>query len=82
MEKQTVKIWLENKFSRQENILLSYSRISIDSDNSCNEMIICGVNEKKELILKMTMNIFGNREPKNAREASIEIWKYVLQFLK
>lgn len=82
MEKQTVKIWLDNKFSKQENILLSYGRFGIDSDNSWNEMIICEVNEKRELILKMTMNMFGNREPKNSKEISIEIWKYILQFFK
>ena len=82
VEKQTVKIWLDNKFSKQENILLSYGGFGIDSDNSWNEMIICEVNEKKELILKMTMNMFGNRESKNAKETSIEIWKYILQFFK
>ncbi|MSU02980.1 toll/interleukin-1 receptor domain-containing protein [Tissierella pigra] len=82
MEKQTVKIWLDNKFSKQENILLSYGRFGIDSDNSWNEMITCEANEKKELILKMTMNMFGNGEPKNSKEISIEIWKYVLQFFK
>lgn len=82
MEKQTVKIWLDNKFSKQENILLSYSIFGIDSDNSWNEMIVCEVNKKKELILKMTMNMFGNGEPKDSKEISIEIWKYVLQFFK
>ena len=82
MEKQAVKIWLDNHFSRQENILISYGRFGIDSDNSFNEMIVCETNEKKELMLKMTMNMFGNRDGKSAREISIEIWKNIIQFLK
>jgi len=82
MEKHTIKMWLDTKFSKQENILLSYGRFGIDSDNSWNEMIICELTEKKELILKMTMNMFGNRDGKSAREISIEIWKQVLQYLK
>lgn len=82
MEKHAIKMWLDSKFSKQENILLSYGRFGIDSDNSCNEMIICEVTEKKELTLKMTMNMFGNRDVKSAREISIEIWKQILQFIK
>ncbi len=82
MEKQAVKIWLDNHFSRQENILISYGRFGIDSDNSFNEIIVCETNEKKELMLKMTMNMFGIRDGKSAREISIEIWKNIIQFLK
>jgi len=82
MEKRSVKIWLDSKFSQQENILLSYDSYGIDSDNSCNEMIMCEVNKGKVLKLKMMMNMFGNREEMDAKGVAVEVWKQILQYLK
>lgn len=82
MEKRSVKIWLDSKFSQQENILLSYDSYGIDSDNSCNEMIMCDVNKDKELKLKMMMNMFGNRGETDTNGVAVEVWKQILQYLK
>lgn len=82
MEKHSVKIWLGNNFSREENIHLSYGHQGFDSDNSCNEMILCEVNKNKELKLKMTMSMTSNREDRDAKDISVEIWKNITQYLK
>jgi len=82
MEKHAVKIWLGNNFSREESIYLSYGIHMFDNDNSCNEMIICEVNKNKELKLKMTMSMLGDREEKDAYDISTEIWKHILQCIK
>lgn len=79
MVKQLVKIWIGSNFSREENILVSYGQFNIDNDSSCNEMIICEINEKKELKLRMTMNMIGNREVMDSKDVSIEIWKHIIQ---
>lgn len=82
MEKQIVKIWLANNFSREENILILYNGHMIDSDNSCNEMITCEVDANKNLKLKMTMQFYGDREVKDASEIAILIWKHIMQYFK
>lgn len=82
MEKHSVKIWLGNNFSREENIHLSYGQQRSDGDNSWNEMIQCEVSKNKELKLRLTMSMTGNREDRDAKDISVEIWKNILQYLK
>lgn len=82
MEKYSVKMWFGNSFYREENICLSYGRFVIDGDNSCNEIIACEINEDKELKLKMTMTMFGNRGLMDAKDISIELWKSIVQNFK
>lgn len=82
MEKQIVKIWLANNFSKEEYIFLSYNGHIIDSDNSFNEMITCEVDAKKNLKLKMTMQLYGDKEEKDATEVATLIWKHIMQYFR
>lgn len=82
MEKHTVKIWLGSNFSKEENIFLSYGSHMFDSDNSFNEMISCEVDKNKDLKLKMTMSIYGDKEKNDAKGIAIEIWKHILQYFR
>lgn len=82
MEKQTVKIWLGSNFSRDEHIFLSYNGDMIDSDNSFNEMITCEVDRNKNLKLKMTMQLYGDKEEKDTNEIAVEIWKHIMQYFR
>ena len=82
MEKQIVKIWLANNSSKEEYIFLSYNRHIIDSDNSFNEMITCEVDAKKNLKLKMTMQLYGDKEEKDAIEVATLIWKHIMQYFR
>lgn len=71
----TIKIWYGGSFGRN-NINLSYGRhTNIMADNSTNEMITYEINEKKQLKLKMTLNIFGNKDVSSPDDIVKEIWK-------
>ena len=60
---------------RYTSIYASYDNWHGDnSDNSFNEMITCEITEDKELKLKMTMNMFGNRNLCTAENVAKEIW--------
>ena len=74
-QKTGVKMWLGGQFGFGINLLFG-KHIDPFSDNSMNETIYCEVNDKKELVLRRTMNIFGNKET-NSNPKSIvqEIWK-------
>lgn len=69
-----IKIWYDSMFG-SSSINLSYGyQISL-SDNSMNERIIYHMDDKKQLRLKMTMNMFGNTNAMTAEEVVKEIWK-------
>lgn len=73
-QKTGVKMWLGGQFGRGIN--LSYgNHIDPFSDSSMNESIHCDVTDKKELVLKMTLNIFGNKEASDPKGIVQEIWK-------
>ncbi|MED4006073.1 toll/interleukin-1 receptor domain-containing protein [Priestia aryabhattai] len=69
-----IKIWYSNSFG-SNSIKLSYGRNLSTSDNSMNEMITYDINDKKQLKLKMTMNMFGNNTANTPEEIVTEIWK-------
>jgi len=79
MEKRSVKIWLDRKFSQQESILLSYDVYGVDNDSSCNEMIMIDIGENKKMKLEMPMNMFANNKKMDSKDVAIEIWK---QYIK
>jgi hypothetical protein len=82
-QKYAIKLWLGNGFSaRTETINLAYGNHISDSDNSMNEIICCEVNKDNTLRLKMTMNMFGNKEAGTLSEVLREIWKNVLPWLR
>lgn len=82
MEKHSIKILLGSNFSREENIFLSYGNSMLGDDNSFNEMIICEVDNKNNLHLKMTMDFYGDKEANNAEDIAKETWKKIIQYLK
>ncbi|WP_400245581.1 toll/interleukin-1 receptor domain-containing protein [Niallia sp. JL1B1071] len=69
-----IKIWYGGSFGRN-TINLSYGRHINMSDNSMNEMITYDIDDKKQLKLKMTMNMFGNKNASTPEEIVKEIWK-------
>lgn len=74
-KKAGVKIWYGSSMGLSEGIFLSYGPFLDDiNDNSYNEMIICEINNKNELQLKQTMNMFGNREKNDIDSIVQEIW--------
>lgn len=73
--KTTMKIWLSDDF-RTKSIKLAFgNHIRMNYDNSYNECIVCEVNENKEMFLKMTMNILGNKNANDPRSIVKEIWQ-------
>jgi hypothetical protein len=76
-------MWLGNGFGSSINTInLSYGRIHYDNDNSMNEIIQCEIGENKELKLKMTMNMFGNREAISDKDVTKEIWRNMVNYLQ
>ncbi|WP_169911109.1 toll/interleukin-1 receptor domain-containing protein [Evansella clarkii] len=72
-----IKMWIGGLFGR--GISLHFGKmIDISNDNAMNENIICEVNKNNQLILKMTMNMFGSH-PTNANGIVEEIWKRQLK---
>jgi hypothetical protein len=47
-----------------------------------NEIIQCEIGENKELKLKMTMNMFGNREAISDKDVTKEIWRNMVNYLQ
>lgn len=77
--KTTTKIWIGNNLGwKNETINISYDSLSIDTDNSMNEIITCEVDESKKLKLKMTMNIFGNRQSTTPEIVLKSIWESII----
>ncbi|WP_027955524.1 toll/interleukin-1 receptor domain-containing protein [Halobacillus kuroshimensis] len=73
-QKIGIKIWLGGHFGNGIN--LSYdNHIDPYSDNSMNETIRCEVNNRNEMKLSMTMNMFGNKEVSDPRSIVQEIWR-------
>lgn len=70
-----VKIWYGGSFGRNSINLLYGRHMNIMSDNSMNEMISYEVNDKNQIRLKMTMNMFGNKDASTPEEIVKEIWK-------
>lgn len=82
-QKYAVKIWLGNGFgAREETINLSYGNHVSESDNSMNEYISCEVAKDKSLLLKMNMNMFGNRDANTSEAVVREIWSNIVQWIK
>lgn len=82
-QKYAIKLWLGNGFgARIETINLAYGNLISDSDNSMNEIIDCEVNKDKTLKLKMTLNMFGDKEAGTPSEVLREIWKNVIPWLR
>lgn len=69
-----VKIWYGNHIGGN-TINLSYDAITSASDNSWNEMITHIINEKNQLALKMSMNIFGGNNASTPEGIVKEVWK-------
>ncbi|WP_144594143.1 toll/interleukin-1 receptor domain-containing protein [Priestia flexa] len=69
-----IKIWYGNSVGGNM-INCSYGRVISSSDNSMNEMITYDIDEKQNLKLKMTMNIFGHNMASTPEEVVKEIWK-------
>ncbi|MEN6460829.1 MAG: toll/interleukin-1 receptor domain-containing protein [Syntrophomonas sp.] len=81
-QKYAVKLWLGSGFgSREETINLSYGNHVSESDNSMNEFISCEVAKDKSLLLKMNMNMFGNRAANTSYEIVREIWSEITHWL-
>lgn len=77
-----IKIWYGGFFGRN-SINLSYGSQVHMSDNSTNEIIICEVDSKNQLNLKMTMNSWGNRDASTPEDIVKEIWKsHISHYLK
>lgn len=73
--KTAMKIWLSDDF-RTKSIKLAFGKhIRMDYDNSYNECIMCEVNDNKEIVLKMFMNILGNKNANDPRSIVKEIWQ-------
>lgn len=82
-QKYSFKIWLGNGLgAKQETINLSYGYFVSDSDNSMNEIITCEVVKENKLGLKMTMNLFGNRDIVDTTTVLSEIWKNVINYIR
>jgi hypothetical protein len=82
-QKCAVKLWLANAFGAStDTINLACGNYTSDSDNSMNEIIDCEVSEDKTLKLRMTLNIFGDKEASTSSEVLREIWKNIIQYLR
>lgn len=81
-QKYSFKIWLGNSFgAKQETINISYGYFVSDGDNSMNEMIICELDKKNRLGLKMTMNYFNSRDIIDSKTVATEIWKNIINYI-
>lgn len=70
----TIKIWYGSMFGGN-TINLSYGNYVSSSNNSANEIIRHHIDDKKQLSLKMDMNMYGNNGPMSPKEVVREIWK-------
>lgn len=78
-----IKIWLGNNWgSATETINVAYGHHISESDTSMNEIIVCEVGSDKNLKLRMTMNMLGNKEADTPVLVVSEIWKSILMWLK
>ncbi|MRX71972.1 TIR domain-containing protein [Bacillus lacus] len=73
------KIWHGTVFGsfghNSINLLYGTRQWDFSSDNSYNESISCEIAENKELKLKMTMNMYGNKNSDTPEKIVKEIWK-------
>ena len=69
-----IKIWYGSIFG-SNTINLLYGNYFSTSDNSVNDTITHYIDAKKQLKLKMAMNLYGNNNVMNAEEIVKEIWK-------
>lgn len=74
MNVNTIKIWYGSMFGGS-TINLAYGNHMSISANSANEIIMHHIDEKKQLRLKMTMNMYGNNTAMSPKEIVQEIWK-------
>lgn len=82
-QKYAIKLWIGNGLgARIETINLAYGNHISESDNSMNEIIDCEVNRDNTLKLRMTLNMFGDKEVSTPPEVLKEIWQNVVQWLK
>ncbi|HDR8198780.1 TPA: toll/interleukin-1 receptor domain-containing protein [Bacillus cereus] len=73
--KSGLKVWLSNDFATT-SIKMAYGHLSVSPlDNSYNESIVCEVNEKNELALKMQMNMFGGKDTNEPLSIVKTVWK-------
>lgn len=70
----TIKIWYGDGFGGN-TINLSYGSHINSSDGSANEIIRHHIDDKKQLKLLMSMNMYRNNKPLNPQEVVQEIWK-------
>ncbi|MFF2878165.1 toll/interleukin-1 receptor domain-containing protein [Gottfriedia sp. NPDC057991] len=68
-----MKIWYGDSIGRS-TINFSYGRHLSRTDNSMNEIIVHEINKNNKLHLKMTMNMFGNRDVSTPEEIVREVW--------
>lgn len=72
-KKAVLKVWLSHDWST--SIKMAYGPIfNYESDSSYNEMIICELNNDKELKLKMTMNLFSGSHADTPEKVVAEVW--------
>lgn len=82
MEKHTIKIWLGNLLGGAgQSIYLSYGRLSINNDNSFNNVIECEITKNKDLKLKMAINFMAENNIGDVYGVAVEIWKDIIQHL-
>lgn len=72
--KLAIKIWLGSIYSSYEQINFWFGHWADVSDNTMNEILICDVEDNK-LRLKMTMNLFGNKDVSDVESIVKEIWE-------
>lgn len=78
MNVNTIKIWYGSMFGGSTINLVYGNHMSI-SANSANEIIMHHIDEKKQLRLKMTMNMYGNNTAMSPKEVVQEIWKTIFR---
>lgn len=79
-QKYCLKIWLEQKFSKLDNIFLFNGNLIMNNDNSFNNMISCEVDRNKDLKLIMTVNLNSEKKEMNSNDMAIEIWKNIMKY--
>jgi hypothetical protein len=73
--KLAIKIWLGSMNSSYEQINFWFGHWVDTNDNSMNETLICDVEDNK-LRLKMTMNLFGDKNANDVESIIKEIWEH------
>jgi hypothetical protein len=82
-QKYAIKIWLgSNLGSVTETINVAYGKHITENDTSMNEIIACEVGNDKNLLLKMTMNMFDDKTANTPMLIVGELWKNILMWLK